>query len=315
MNDNSTLNCHLCHSADLKLIPGVRDFEFDRPCEKPLYGCRNCGVVAMYPMPEAKEIKTFYGDYHVYQDRRPKLIQLLVRVFNHFQRRDFVRRLKLRRGNILDIGCATGTFLKTLERAGEFELWGIDIDEDAITECRRKGINAHVGTIETVALPKRHFDVIIMNNVIEHVPDPERLLRVCLDLLKPGGKVYGETPTTRCISFYLSGRYWFGFHYPRHLFVFCQRNLLKIAATAGFAQSHCYSVIHPGSWAVTMENIINEALPRPLKRNRGRTILGAPMMLAFLPLNFIEVLFGAAGMMRFILEKPAQAPETSKLPA
>ena len=310
MSSQIARTCHLCQSVRLREIPGIEDFEFGVPCSKPMLVCDDCGVIAMYPLPEAEEIKTFYPNYHVYEDQRPRFIRTLVSVFNYFQRRDFLKKVEIRSGRILEIGCATGIFLSSLKAAGEFECWGIDIGDEAIEICRRKGIKAFAGTLQTVSLPKGYFDAIVMSNLIEHVPDPQGLLNDCYALLRPGGKIYGETPSSRCANYYLFGRYWVGYHYPRHLFVFCQKNLIKMAAVARFSKARCYSVVHPGPWGVSVENLVNDLLPRPLPRNRGRTILGAPLMLAFLPLNIIEVLFRAAGMMRFVFEKSADATES-----
>jgi ribosomal protein L11 methylase PrmA len=66
---------------------------------------------------------------------------------------------------ILDIGCSSGIFLKELELQGfKMEnLFGIDISEKAIQNCKNNGIqNAFVMDAQKIALPEK-FDMIVWN--------------------------------------------------------------------------------------------------------------------------------------------------------
>jgi len=90
---------------------------------------------------------------------------------------------------ILDIGCSSGIFLKDLERLGfKMEnLFGIDISEKAIANCKKNGIqNAFVMDAQKISLSEK-FDVIIASDCLEHLRDDTEALKNWSDLLKKGG--------------------------------------------------------------------------------------------------------------------------------
>ncbi len=90
---------------------------------------------------------------------------------------------------ILDIGCSSGIFLKDLERLGfKMEnLFGIDISEKAIENCKNNGIqNAFVMDAQKISLPEK-FDIIVASDCLEHLEDDTEAIRNWSDLLKTGG--------------------------------------------------------------------------------------------------------------------------------
>jgi SAM-dependent methyltransferase len=90
---------------------------------------------------------------------------------------------------VLDIGCSSGIFLKDLERIGfKMEnLFGIDISEKAIANCKTNGIlNAFVMDAQKISLSEK-FDVIIASDCLEHLSDDREAIRNWANLLKTGG--------------------------------------------------------------------------------------------------------------------------------
>lgn len=90
---------------------------------------------------------------------------------------------------LLDIGCSSGIFLKDLERLGfKMEnLFGIDISEKAIENCKNNGIqNAFVMDAQKIDLPNK-FDVIIASDCLEHLQDDTQAIKNWSDLLKTEG--------------------------------------------------------------------------------------------------------------------------------
>jgi len=79
------------------------------------------------------------------------------------------------------------------------------------------------------------FDVITLNHVIEHVHDPIAVLRACHRLLKPGGRLWLETPNVDSLGLARFGRNWRGLETPRHLVLFGRRGLRQACMAAGFA--------------------------------------------------------------------------------
>jgi len=82
-------------------------------------------------------------------------------------------------GKVLEIGCGEGSILKLLsEKYSNWKLYGCDISVNALTIARKR----EIGNLKELFIchfnfPEDEFDLIIMTHVLEHVPDPQRMLR------------------------------------------------------------------------------------------------------------------------------------------
>tara|TARA_B110000971_G_C20027426_1_gene509676 strand:- start:685 stop:1431 length:747 start_codon:yes stop_codon:yes gene_type:complete len=92
-------------------------------------------------------------------------------------------------GKVLDIGCGPGWILSSLNN--NWEKHGIEISEFASNYASKFG-NIHCGTLDDYN--ETDFDVVIMNHVIEHIPDPISAINKIHSLLKKGGKLIIGTP-------------------------------------------------------------------------------------------------------------------------
>jgi SAM-dependent methyltransferase len=97
---------------------------------------------------------------------------------------------------ILDIGCSSGIFLKDLEGLGfkREHLYGIDISEKAIENCKNNGIqNAFVMDAQNISLTE-NFDIIVASDCLEHLENDTKAIRNWYGLLKTGGAIYVFVP-------------------------------------------------------------------------------------------------------------------------
>lgn len=90
----------------------------------------------------------------------------------------------------LDIGCGTGGLLEQARRRGA-QVFGADSSQFALERCRQKGL-ALLADSE-VADQSGSFDVVSAIEVIEHVPDPRKLLELLRACVRVGGVVYVGT--------------------------------------------------------------------------------------------------------------------------
>ncbi len=135
-------------------------------------------------------------------------------------------------GRLLDVGCGDGGFMARMAQFG-WSVAGVEPDEKAVGVIRdRFGFDAR-SSLEDSSDWHGCFDVITMNHVIEHVPDPIAMLRQCLPLLKPTGRLIATTPNAASLGSRLFGRHWRGLEAPRHLNVFSAASLYEAAAAAG----------------------------------------------------------------------------------
>lgn len=87
---------------------------------------------------------------------------------------------------ILDVGCGTGANLGMLKQFGEAE--GVDVSDDALEFCRKKGLKVHKGLAEKLPFADESFDVVTALDVVEHLDDDVSGLKEMHRVLKMGGK-------------------------------------------------------------------------------------------------------------------------------
>lgn len=86
---------------------------------------------------------------------------------------------------ILDVGCGTGANLEMLSQFGAAE--GVDVSDDALEFCRRKGLHAQKGLAETLPFADETFDVTTALDVVEHLDDDVAGLKEMYRVTKTGG--------------------------------------------------------------------------------------------------------------------------------
>lgn len=101
---------------------------------------------------------------------------------------------------LLDLGCGHFKTLRKLrEQRPDLEYWAVDIMDVAV-ECPA-GVSFRTADIDRERLPfaDRQFDAIFFCHVLEHLYYPLNALAEVQRLLKPGGKIYIEGPSTRAL--------------------------------------------------------------------------------------------------------------------
>lgn len=111
--------------------------------------------------------------------------------------------------NVLDIGCGLGQFLNNLKENGFTKLNGVDINEESIAACKKKGLTVEkINDIREYALQvEKKFDRIVMSHVLEHI-DKEFIIDILVHikkyLLKEGGVFLLMVPNAQSYT----GTYW-----------------------------------------------------------------------------------------------------------
>ncbi len=91
---------------------------------------------------------------------------------------------------ILDLGCGDGALTEQLAAAGALVV-GIDKSPNMIERARARGLDARVGTAETLSFASE-FDAVFSNAALHWVPDQAAVLAGVWRALKPGGRFVGE---------------------------------------------------------------------------------------------------------------------------
>jgi len=230
-SDAGQRTCPIC--AELDPIPWLTAPDRFHGRTKPyqLLRCASCSMVWLDDPPSKSEMGMHYGpDYD-------RTISEAAKAPEHwFDRRNEVLRLKPGGGAILDLGCATGGCLSTLQ-GPSWKLFGIEMSEEAAREVRsRCGAEVFVGDILDAPFPPNSFDVITCFNVFEHVYEPKEVLVRVAKWLKPGGVFYTLMPNIDSAGARIFRSYWYPLELPRHLSHFSPATLRRVAQSAGLRE-------------------------------------------------------------------------------
>ncbi len=109
-----------------------------------------------------------------------------------------VVRLVGRDKEVLELGCGPGHMSRVFKEHLDCEVTGVEVDEEAATEARKHCREVIVCDLDRAELSSylrgRTFDVIVMADVLEHLMQPERVLRQAKGLLKENGHVVISIP-------------------------------------------------------------------------------------------------------------------------
>ncbi len=155
---------------------------------------------------------------------------------------------------ILDIGCGAGRLGEALEARQSAEVVGIELDTAAAAQARRRLDQVITGDIEQVdpQFPPGRFDAIVCADIIEHLREPERLLRQAHQWLAPDGCLIASIPNVRhhsVVRSLLEGNWTYeaaGLLDRTHLRFFTRREIEKLFFRAWFLIDEMGSVIGPG---------------------------------------------------------------------
>jgi len=137
----------------------------------------------------------------------------------------------------VDVGCGNGTLCAELRSHGWKRVIGVDMSAGRIVEARRRhnGIEFYDVALEQAGIAPRSLDLAILDNVIEHVPDPFEQLTMVRETLKPGGRIVLITPNMTSGNFRLLRSRWTQELAPHvHIFLFTPNSLARLAIMAGF---------------------------------------------------------------------------------
>lgn len=167
---------------------------------------------------DKREYEMLYSSYPdadqlgYYKPSSPEYIRVLD-ILNNINKRSL----------IYDAGCNSGGIGKLLIRKRGCRVFGSEICPELAQRAKNKGLTVYCGWAEQTPFPDNYFDHVIMTFILEHVLNPEKLMRETTRLLKKGGVLLGHVPT----EFGDWGLKTIGRH-PEHLRAFSRRELKNL---------------------------------------------------------------------------------------
>ena len=276
-------SCPLCGGAAELRFEDLADGLWGVPGKWALKTCRECAALWLDPRPTPVDIGKAYQGYYTHEAPRglkgtarhaaralashaaalrfesglwgaatrwltgfsPWLAELMDLSARYIPRK--------RGGALLDVGCGDGTSLDWLRRMG-WDAKGCEIDAAAVKAARRRGFDVVQGTAADFA--DETFDAVTSSHVLEHVHDPKDFLEQCRRILRPGGQVVAVTPNTRSPLLERYGRNWVQLDPPRHLVLFNEDNLRRLAESVGFSKVEIRRTARGVLWSHTASTLL-----------------------------------------------------------
>ena len=105
------------------------------------------------------------------------------------------------------------------------ECFGVEtgkIDGEFVNKNNLKIYNTN---LKDANFPDDYFDVISLSWVLEHIKNPLDVFHEIKRILKPNGKIILSVPQSKCLLFFIFGKYWASLDTPRHLFIFSKKTI------------------------------------------------------------------------------------------
>ncbi len=159
---------------------------------------------------------------------------------------------------LLDMGCGDGTTLAGFAGGG-WEINGIDISPAAIDSARIRLPEAtlRVSSLDELAPNLGRFDLVRLDNVLEHMLDPLKVLQTAKDYLRVGGELAIYVPNGRSLSLRLLRSRSVSHWVPFHLHLFTRASLTTLLERAGFGAIRVRYEDPASWWTLTMAQAVD----------------------------------------------------------
>ncbi|MDH4127769.1 MAG: class I SAM-dependent methyltransferase [Spirochaetota bacterium] len=226
----ATLNktiCNVCGNSDFNDYINCSSFSYVK--------CSNCGLAFQDPQPTQNEINKMYeDDYYKYILENHNAFFNLTKLGLDDVNIDKLYNKFPNEKRFLDIGCATGLLLNYVREKG-WDTHGVEICKQSVHYARSNfNLNILDKPLEECKFRDNYFQVIHFAHLIEHVPNPNRLLNEVYRILQPGGYVIVTTPNTDGLFAKIYKDKW-RLAIQDHLFLFSKKNLKLLLEKVGFS--------------------------------------------------------------------------------
>src|SRR5262249_28306807 len=244
-----------------------------------------CCHLFVHPKPSQHDLDAFYFNGEYYDKAEAELDRLLREAS---QRLSKLKRLCIRFGlsrRILDVGCASGHFMKQALATG-WHTTGVERSVDTAKRARQwSGAQVISGRLEEIDLPEGPFPIVTAWEVVEHTIDPRAFFSALARCVAKGGLLALSTPLANGVPAKLLGTRFPMLTPPEHLSLFTRNSINVLASEFGFKEIsyRSFSNLGPKSLASGLARFlfgksIDElsGIPRSICRAAGLSLGWAP---------------------------------------
>lgn len=238
---NSSIFCPICKLKNIEKAfssSNIHGREIINQSEKfDVFRCNNCSVFFL----DVKIDKHYYDKYYTtdyYKSNFNRLINLFLTLLGNFSSHrkqqyilnKFPQKKKVK---LLDIGCGTGEFLKSLNIV-RFDRFGVEINPIGAKLCRKNGLKIFNEDILVKDFREEKFDVMTLWQVLEHINNPSGLFAKAHRILNKDGLLVFQVPNSNSLGFKIGKKYWFHLDSPRHVWIPNEASIELLCNMAGF---------------------------------------------------------------------------------
>lgn len=191
--------------------------------------CNNCGLVRSDPIVPPDVLSQLYSKSTFEYDEEVGNLKLCYgRYLNSLAQYD------VKKDALLEIGCGNGFFLDEAVKQGYISVSGVEPSLDAVDRANPQMRPLIVCNIMQAGLfNSEQFDVICMFQVLDHIPDPKKLLDECFRIVKPKGLILCINHNVEAISARILGE-----RSPiidiEHTYLYSPKTLSRLFSGSGF---------------------------------------------------------------------------------
>ena len=194
-----------------------------------VYGCTVCGADHVFPMPRNELLKAYYdrekwfeggevGGYQNYDQQTAWSVDAIKPILEEFEGREGL--------SVLDVGCGYGTHLELAANLG-WKCFGVEVSDHARHVAQRR-LEGRAYIVETIAdLIPHEFDLVLMLDVVEHLPSPYTLFYNLFSIgaITPKTRIVISTPNAGSDEARQNPAGWSYRHPPSHLVYYSAESL------------------------------------------------------------------------------------------
>ncbi len=235
----TNVKCNLCGADDYIVMYKATKTEYDPSVvisaaggiigTQQIVKCKHCGLIYVEPRLESEFVINSYknstDELYVSQTTARE------KTFHHYL--NIVEQYSPKKGRILDVGTASGNFLKIAKENG-WEVAGVELS-NWLAEYgnKRYDVNIFAGTLIEARYPDNYFDVVTIWDMLEHSTNPLAELKEVNRILKKDGILIINYPDIGTPMAKVAGKHWW-FLLSNHLYYFNSTTIRKMLEKNNF---------------------------------------------------------------------------------
>ncbi len=261
------VNCALCGTDNTGILYQIDtqkcklsslwidDICYDITSIETIVKCKICGLIYVnprrlvapniYPYSTIQELYYFQKTYSQRLWAYTRLVHLLPHWLGYHPQ------------TLLDIGCGDGALIEVARMAG-ITSYGFEISPSLIRLVQAQlGVDSVVSDL--TCLPEKSYDIVTLINVLEHVPEPIKILQECKRLIKTGGMLLVHVPNIGGLPARLTRARWHQIEPLEHFYYFHEHTLKHMLMKVGLEPKRRFSLITSSGIKGSLQSLLSRS--------------------------------------------------------